>query len=558
MKPSSKNSPLRILPLGGLGEIGMNCMVLEYEDEMLVVDCGLMFSDLDHFGVEFVIPDFSYLHARKEKLKGFLVTHGHEDHIGALPFALKSGLRAPIYASPFSSLLIQARLEEYGIKPDIRTFKPGESFGFKHFQVHTTSVNHSIIDAAAMIIDTPYGKIIHTGDFKIDKTPFYGSHLDENFFKRAGEDGVLLLLSDSTNVERESESHSECVVEEKFEEVFAAAEGLVLIAMFASNVSRVGQIMKVAEKLGKKVAVGGRSMEQNVRHAQKLGYLENAQRVQIGIEDVKRFNRDEVVVISSGSQAEFGSALQRISHGEHKHIHVGPGDKVIMSSRHIPGNEKVIGRMINQLFMQGADVLYGAVKNIHVSGHATKPELKRMIEWTKPRFFLPIHGEYSHLVHHARLAEETGIPKDRIQVVTNGTLLEITPDRFEVVEKFEEPRVLIEGREGNEMTDLVLRDRRQIGERGVVFSILIRNIESRLILSGPEIILKGVAPPDREGFLIEEAKKKVHKIIDKYEDELDNGSPQMDLQETIRIELRRFFNANIGKKPTVLPMILDL
>ena len=554
----SVTSPLKILPLGGLGEIGMNCMVLEYEDEILIVDCGLMFSDLDHFGVEFVIPDFSYLVERKEKIKAFLITHGHEDHVGALPFALKAGVRAPIYASPFSSMLIRARMEENGLNPEIKTFKPGESFAFKHFKVDTISVNHSIIDAAAMIIHTPHGKIIHTGDFKIDKNPFYGSELDEGFFKKAGDDGVLLLLSDSTNVERHEESDSECIIEDKFEEVLAAAEGLVLIAMFASNVSRVGQVMKLAAKMGKKVAVGGRSMEQNVRHAQELGYLEHARQVQIGLDEVKSLPRDQVVVLSSGSQAEFGSALQRISHGEHKHIHVGAGDQVILSSRHIPGNEKAIGRMVNQLFKQGADVLYGSVDRIHVSGHATRPELKRMIEWTRPKFFLPIHGEYRHLVHHARLAEEAGVPKENVLIAVNGHRMEITQDRFETVEILEEPKVLVEGREGNEMTDLVLRDRRQIGERGVVFVIIVRNLESRLIIAGPEIIAKGIAASDREGFLIEEGKKLVMKLVGNYEDALDRGEGESDLQETIRIELRRFFNTNLGKKPTVLPMILDL
>jgi ribonuclease J len=555
------NSSLRIIPLGGLGEIGMNCMVLEYEDEILIVDCGLLFSDLSHFGVEFVIPDFTYLVERKDKVKAIIVTHGHEDHIGALAFLLKAGIRAPIFASPFTTLMIRERFKEYALedRTEIRTFKPGESFGFKHFKINTVSVNHSIVDAAALIIDTPVGKVIHTGDFKMDPTPFFGQMIDLNVFAKAGDAGVLLLMSDSTNVERHEHTISESVIYQKFEQLFAAAEGLTLVSMFASNVARMAQVLEIAAKFGKRVALAGRSMETNVRLGAEAGYVKNAEKVLIRLEDINAFGREKCIVLSTGSQGEHRSALIRIANGEHSQIKLQQGDLVLMSSKFIPGNEKAIGRMINSLFKQGAEVLYEAVHDIHTSGHATRPELQKMLELTRPRFFLPIHGEYRHLVHHAKLARETNVPESNVIVATNGAVLELTSDSFRLIDQMEEPRVLIESREGGEMSKLVLRDRRQIGEKGVVFSLMVRNIETRRIISGPEIVARGLAHEDREGFLIEEAKKLCMRKLVEYEDGLRRtGEPQMDLQEEIRVELRRFFNANTGRKPVVVPIILDL
>lgn len=553
-------SSLKILPLGGLGEIGMNCMVLEYEDEILVVDCGLIFSDLDHFGVEFGIPDFTYLLERKDKIKGFLLTHGHEDHIGALPFALKAGIQAPVYASHFTSLLVRERLKENGLESsvDLRVFRMGERIAFKHFAVTTASVNHSIVDSAALIIDTPFGKVIHTGDFKIDPTPYVGQAIDLDAFKKAGDEGVLLLLSDSTNVERHEHSMSESMIYHKFEHLFAAAEGLTLVAMFASNISRMGQVIDLARKMGKKVALAGRSMEQNVRLGTDSGYIREAASVVIAMDQIDAYPRNQVIVLSTGSQGEYRSALLRVAMGEHSQIQLEKGDLVLMSSKFIPGNEKAIGRMINNLFKQGAEVLYEAVHDIHVSGHATRPELKQMLELTRPRFFVPIHGEYRHLVHHAGLAEEVGIPAENVLIAVNGDVLEVTADSIRVSEKLEENRVLVEGREGQDISKLVLKERRQLGEKGVVFSLLVRNAESRRIIAGPEIISKGLANEAQEAKLIEDARALVKQVITDYETELSRNAIETDLQETIRIELRRYFNAQIGKKPTVLPIVLDL
>jgi ribonuclease J len=553
-------SALKILPLGGLGEIGMNCMILEYGDEILVVDCGIHFSDLDHFGVEFVIPDFTYLRERRDKVKAFVITHGHEDHIGALPFAFKSGVQAPIYCSGFTSLMIRERLKEYGMENsvEIHPFRMGDQIRFKHFKVGTLSVNHSIVDAAGLVIDTPVGRVVHTGDFKIDKTPFYGSEIDGRGFGRAGDEGVLLLMSDSTNVERHDPSMGERTVYNTFETLLGAAQGLTLISMFASNVARMGQVFELARKTNKKVALSGRSMEQNARLAQEAGYLKDAPSVLIPLDTIDEYARKDVVVLSTGSQGEYRSALIRVSNGEHSQIKLQKGDLVVMSSKFIPGNEKAIGRMINNLFKQGAEVLYEAVHDIHVSGHATRPELKTMLEWTRPRFFMPIHGEYRHLVHHAALARETGVKNENVLIAVNGDVMELTSESFAKVDQIEEPRVLVEGREGNDVSRLVLKERRQMGEKGIVFSLLVRNAESGRILSDPEIFAKGLAHESIESWLLDEAKGIVKKVVLDYERTRDERGPAFDLQETIRVELRRFFNQNIGKKPVVLPIVLDL
>jgi len=536
-------------------------MVIEYEDEILVVDCGLLFSDLDHFGVEFVIPDFTYLKERKDKVRGFLITHGHEDHIGALPLAIKAGIHAPVFASTFSSLLIREKLKEHGLEDrvDLRVFQMGDLIPFKHFKVKTASVNHSIVDSAALLIDTPVGKVIHTGDFKIDPTPFFGQMLDLNLFSQAGDEGVLLLMSDSTNVERHEHSMSESVIYQKFEQLFAAAQGLTVVSMFASNVGRMGQVFDLAKKLDKKILLAGRTMEQNVRLGLEAGYLKGAESRLIKAEDLELYPRNQIIVLSTGSQGESRSALIRMALGEHSQVQLQQGDLVLMSSKFIPGNEKAIGRMINHLFKQGAEVLYEAVHDIHVSGHATRPELKEMLSRVKPKFFIPIHGEYRHLVHHSKLAHEVGIPKDHVILAGDGDVIELTPDSCQVTQKLEETRVLVEGREGNDISKLILKERRQLGEKGVVFSLLVRNAESMRILSGPEIISKGLTHESREGWLIEEAKNVVKKVIADYDRNLSEiHGPGMDLQETIRIELRRFFFQNIGKKPTVLPIVLDL
>ncbi len=555
---------LRVLPLGGLGEIGMNCMILETQSEIIIIDCGVLFSDLEHFGIEFVIPDFTYLKERKDKVKAIILTHGHEDHIGAVPYLLKAGVQAPLYASPFTSLMLREKLTEHGLihSTEIKTFKLGSSFQAGHdFKVSTASVNHSIVDAAALLIDTPLGRVVHTGDFKIDPTPSMGKKMDETIFKKAGEEGVLLLLSDSTNVERCEPSQSDKQVYEAFEKLFAAAEGLTVVAMFSSNVGRMGQVFDLAKKQDKKIALSGRSMEQNVRLAVEAGYLQNVDGTLVGLGELHQHPREKTIVMSTGTQGEYRSALVRIANGEHSTVDLQEGDRVLMSSRFIPGNEKEVGRMINNLFKQGADVLYEATHHIHVSGHATRPELQQMIEWTKPRFFLPIHGEYRHLVHHARLAVETGIKEENILVAVNGDVISLSQNHFEIVDHMdEEPRVFIDGHKANEVSRGVLKERRKLAETGAIFVLFTMEPDSGNVVAGPEVVFKGITSPETENLLLEQIMKLMKKLLRDHKKSIAQGERhhREDFAEQIRIEVRRLVHGMIGKKPVVIPYILDL
>ena len=554
---------LRILPLGGLGEIGMNCMVLESKHEIIVIDCGVMFSDLDHFGIEFVIPGFKYLIDRRDKIKAIIFTHGHEDHIGAIPYLLKQGVVAPIYASRFTSLMLREKLSEHGLLEgtDIFTFKMGEQFlKTKDFKVESTSVNHSIVDAAALFIDTPVGQVVHTGDFRIDPTPYFGSQLEEARFKKAGSDGVVLLLSDSTNVERCEVSMSESVVYSAFEELFSAAQGLTLVAMFSSNVARMAQIFEIAKKQNKKVALTGRSMEQNFKLALESGHIQNAQGVLIPLDDVKRHSRSQVIVLTTGTQGEYRSALNRVANNEHSLISLEKGDRVLMSSRFIPGNEKLVGRMINMLFKRGAQVLYESTHQIHASGHATRPELKKMIEWTKPKFFLPIHGEYRHLVHHAEVARETGMKEEQIKVVTNGAILEIRKDDFQFVYQMEEePRTFIDGMIANEITKEVLKDRRKLAETGVVLVLFTMDQETGTPVSGPQVICKGAANRDLETDIIDKTYKILRRVFKECKNSIiDLEMSLEDLNEELRVEIRRMVMELTSRKAVVVVMGLPI
>jgi ribonuclease J len=554
------NKKLTITPYGGLGEIGMNCMLIETENSAILIDCGLMFSELDHFGVEFVIPNFAHLLTKKDKIRAIFVTHGHEDHIGAMSFALKAGIRAPIYGSQFTILMIRERLKETGMHETVplNVLAPGSHVELGDLKVKVASVNHSIIDAFALFIDTPIGKIIHTGDFKIDASPHFGDIMDKNEFKKAGDEGVLLLLSDSTNVERDHHALQDDHIAKRFEDLFKKAEGLILVSMFSSNVGRMANIFEIARKMGKKIALTGRSMEQNVRLAHERGALTFDSSLFIPIDKIKQYDRNKVIVMSTGCQGEPRSALNRIAHAEHVHIKLDQKDLVILSSSQIPGNEVPISKLLNELFKCGADILYDAIEDVHTSGHATRPELKQMLQLVKPKFFIPIHGEYRHLVHHAELAEECGVTSDRICVVENGEVVELGPDSIQIVDQITELRVLVAGREGNEVTKTLLKDRRKLAEMGVVFCLMTREKDSGKILSKPEIIARGLVSEAMEPWLLEEALKVVQEQILKYKQDLALGVFNRDFAEEVRIELRRFLERNTGKKPTVIPLIMDV
>jgi ribonuclease J len=552
---------LKAIPLGGLGEIGMNCMVLEYQDQMIIIDCGVLFSDLSHFGVDFIIPDFTYILENRHKLLGIVLTHGHEDHIGGIPFLLQAGINVPMYAPPFTCRQIEEKLKDYGLidGTDIRPYKiGGEGFALGEFEIDSYNVNHSIVDAAGLIIKTPLGKIVHTGDFKIDREPYFGKIIDLEFLKKVGDEGVLLFMADSTNVEKELPGISEKEVHESLDGLISEAQGLTLITLFSSNIVRLRQMFEIAYRQNKKIALSGRSLEQNVRLAAEVGLLEHIDSVLIGLDQIKSFDRKDIVVLATGSQGEYRAALFRIAQGEHRQIKLQEGDRVLFSSKFIPGNEKEIGRLINNLFRQGADVLYDRKYKIHSSGHASRSELKEILEIVKPQFFMPVHGEYRHLVHHTRLGKEVGIPEENIVTVVNGDIVEITKQRIDIVDSLEETRVMIEGRDAKDVSKLLLKRRRQLGEKGIVFALLVRDRVSRKILTTPEVIVRGLVDESTEAELVLEANKLVSKILKSYEKLLLEGYEEEDLQENVRIELRRFFKRMIGKKPIVLPMIVDL
>ena len=553
-------SKVHITPYGGLGEIGMNCMLIETQENAILIDCGLMFSELDNFGVQFVIPNFAHLLAKKDKIRAIFATHGHEDHIGALSFALKSGIRAPIYSSHFTSLMIRDRLKEAGVEDivPLNVLQPGQMASFGDISVTPASVNHSIIDAFALFIDTPVGKIVHTGDFKLDPSPHFGDVSSWKMFQEAGENGVHLLLSDSTNVERDNPSLLDSDISIRMEELFKKAEGMILVTMFSSNVGRMANFFQLAKKMGKKVALTGRSMEQNVRLAHEHGALGVDKSLFIPIEEMRQHDRNKVVVLSTGCQGEPRSALNRIAHDEHAHVKLQDNDLVIFSSSQIPGNEVSISKLINELFKTGAEILYDAIEDCHTTGHATRPELKKVLETIKPKFFIPVHGEYRHLVLHAELASETGVETQNIAVVKNGEIVELTKDSIEIVDEITELRILVDGREGNEITKDLLRDRRRLGEMGVVFCLLAREKESGRILTKPEVLAKGLVNEKLEGFLIEESVKIVELEIQRYKQELKHGPIPDDLAENIRLAVRRFLERNTGKKPTVVPLIVDV
>ena len=555
---SVEQDQLRVLPLGGLGEIGMNCLVLESPRSMIVVDCGLYFTELQHFGVEYIIPRFQYLLERSDRLTAFVITHGHEDHIGALTYAWKAGVRAPIYCSAFTALMIRKRFEEAGLekKVDIRIFKSHETVDLDYFQVTPLPVNHSIVEAHALKIQTPLGCVLHTGDFRCDSEPYYGSSFDWKPFEEAGDKGVLLLLSDSTNVEVDQPSRSESDLMINLDRLVASAEGMIVVSMFASNIARLGQFIELARKQDRKIVVSGRSMEANTALAQDAGYFSGAaEDLFIPIEDMDSYDKKKLMVFSTGSQGEYRSALARIAAGEHKQIRVEKGDLVIMSSKFIPGNEKDISRLINNLYAQGAEVLYDAVEFVHVSGHASRPDLKKMIEAIKPKFFMPVHGEYRHLVKHGQLAEECGLSDDQIQVVRSGTVLELSKDGFKIVDQWDDYRQMVESYSFLEMTRVQLKDRRKLAESGVVFCMLAVDFDMEKVIAGPHLFLKGLVAEDREEAIMLEIQRMLKGA---FREISWRDSSTEDLQEELRILIRRLLNQLLGRKPTVLVTVLTL
>jgi len=550
-------NPLRIIPLGGLGEIGLNMMAMEYDDSIIVVDCGLMFPEDYMLGIDIVIPDITYLKKNKEKVKAFIITHGHEDHTGALPFVLRD-IKVPIYGTALTLGLIKEKLEEYNLDKETEfiTVKPRGDVSIGPFDIEFIRVSHSIADGVGLAIKTPAGVVIHTGDFKLDQTPVDGEVLDYARFSEYGEEGVLLLLSDSTNVEKEGYTVSEREIGTTFEEIFRKSQGRIIVAAFSSNIHRIQQVMDVADKFGRKVVLNGRSMVANVGIARELGYLKIPDGLVLDLRELDGLPPQRAVLLTTGSQGEPMSALTRMAMDDHKHIKVCRGDTVILSSKFIPGHEKAISNMMNHLYRRGAEVIYEKVSEIHVSGHASQEELKIMLNMVKPKYFIPVHGEYRHLVKHSQLAEKVGVKKENIILAEDGDVVEITMDGIAVKEKVESGKVFVDGKGVGDVGDMVLKDRKHLSQDGLVIAILALNEKTGEVIYGPDIVTRGLVFEKESAELLEGAKNAVLAMLGTIN--IEAKTDWLEVKEEIRKTLRRFFNKALERKPVILPLIVEI
>ena len=548
---------LKVTPLGGLGEIGLNMMVMEYDHHMLIVDAGLMFPEDYMPGVDVVIPDIQYLRENRDKVKSIVLTHGHEDHIGAMPFFLRE-FNIPIFGTNFTIELLKDKLREHNLleQATLQKIKAGDVTAFGPFQVEYIRVNHSIVDGVGLAVDTPEGIIIHSGDFRIDQTPLDGQLTDLDRFAHYAEQGVLALFSDSTNVEKEGFTLSESEVKKTLEELFQSCNGRLIAAVFASNISRIQQIINLAVKFDRKVLFSGKSMQANVRIAKAEGLIHIPDDAEIEERAVDQFPEHKIAIITTGSQGEPMSSLTRMAQDKHKKISIKKGDTIILSSRFIPGNERAITTIINNLYRMGAEVVYEKVSHIHSSGHAYKEELKLLLNLIKPKYFMPIHGEYRHLVKHIQLAMETGIPSDRLLLVENGTTVCFEAGEAKIGERVQTGRVLVDGKGVGDVGELVLRDRRRLSGDGVVIALLAIDERTGEVIYGPDIISRGFMIEDQSGFILGQAKSIVSELLE----EIENPS-HIDWREVaplIKRRLKRFFYKVIERSPLILPIIIPL
>ncbi len=557
MEPSTSEPAVRLIPLGGLGEIGLNMMLVEFGDDVVAVDCGLMFPDPDELpGIDYVIPDFSYAVAKRDGFRAVLLTHGHEDHIGALPYLLRT-TRIPVYGTPLTLALVAEKLREHNLleTADLRPMKPHDRIEAGPFRIEPIRVTHSIADGIGLAIDTPVGTIVHTGDFKLDPTPLDGETPDYKRFTELGEHGVLLLCSDSTNVGRPGHTRSELDVGVALRERFQRASGRIVVATFASHIHRIQQVLTLAAEHGRRVALLGMSMEKNVRVASELGYLRVPADLVMPLDDLVALPSGRQVILSTGSQGEPNSALSLLATGEHRAMQVQRGDLVIISARVIPGNERTIGRVINALLRRGADVLYEDNAFVHVSGHASQEDLKLMLNLTRPRYFMPVHGEYRHLLGHARLAESVGLASDRVFLVEDGAVVEMTKTAARVIGHLPVDRVLVDGKGIGDIGSVVLRDRQILAESGLVAVSLVIDRTGRVV-SGPEIASRGFVYMQENQPLIDEIKQAVMDAVTG-RDPATPGDREA-IGSLVRTTVRQFINQRFQRKPIVLPIILEV
>ena len=551
LKPS-----LKVIPIGGLNGIGKNMTLLEYDDEIMIIDCGMSFPDDEMLGIDVVIPDFSYLIANREKIKGLVITHGHEDHIGAIPYLLRD-MKMPVYGTRLTIGLVRNKLEEHEIVADLRTINAGESFMVgRYFEVEAIRTTHSIADSICMAIRTPQGVVFHSGDFKIDYTPVDGDPIDLGKLAEIGDLGVKLMLCDSTNATRPGFTRSESIVGQTLENIFRTAKKRIIIATFSSNVHRVQKIIDNAVLCGRKVAVSGRSMEKVVNLAIELGYLNIREDVMVDLKKTKDIPDDQLVIITTGSQGEPMSALSRIASGEHKGVKLKPGDLVILSSTPVPGNEKSVSNVVNKLFEAGADVIYSDIADIHVSGHACQEELKLLHSLIKPEFFMPVHGEFRHLISHARLAEALGEPKENIFILENGDELNINGDEA-FVEKsvVDADAILVDGLGVGDVGNIVLRDRKHLSQSGLI--IVVAAIASEgYVVSGPDIVSRGFVYVKENEELIESARQVALDALDKA---LEAGNRDWNtLKAKVRDALSDYIYQVTMRNPIILPIFLEV
>ncbi len=555
---AGRNSKLKIIPLGGLHEIGKNITVFEYNNEIIIVDCGIAFPEDDMLGIDLVIPDYSYLVKNKEKIKGVVLTHGHEDHIGGLPYFLKE-INVPIYGTKLTIGLVENKLKEHNILNKVERFSisAGEVIKLGCFKVEFIRTNHSIADSVAFAITTPVGVIVHSGDFKIDYTPIQGKMIDLQRFAEIGKKGVLLFLCESTNVEHPGYTMSERTVGVIFEEIFQdSEEQRILVATFSSNIDRIQQIINSAAKRKRKVAVVGRSMANVVKTACELGYLHVPQNTIIDIGEIKNYTDNQLVIITTGSQGETMSALSRIASNDHKQIEVKPNDKIIISSSPIPGNEKAIYKVINELLKKGADVIYDGIMDVHVSGHARQEEIKLLHALLKPKFFVPIHGEYKHLKAHEKLALTMGMNKKNIFLMGIGDILELTRDSAKLNGTVPAGQVLVDGLGVGDVGNIVLRDRKHLSQDGLMIVVVSMEKETGLLLSGPDIISRGFVYVRESEELMEEAKSVVREALFKCEQK--NINEWSYIKTLIKDTLRDFLWHKTKRSPMILPIIMDI
>jgi len=548
---------LRIIPLGGLGEIGLNMMVFEYGDSLFVVDAGLMFPEDYMLGIDYVIPDMTYLKEKRSKIAGIVLTHAHEDHIGAIPYLLRDA-DAPVFGTPFTIGIVRHKLEEFSIQHTgrLHEINPGEKLKIGDFELQFIRVSHSVVDGIGLAIYTPLGLIIHTGDFKISQTPIQGMGTDTKTFEAFGDKGVLALLSDSTNVEKEGETISAVEIGKTLAKITEDSRGRIIISLFASNIARIQQIVNIAQARERKIIFNGRSIEVSLDIAKQLGYIDIPKGMEIDISELNRYPDDEIIIVTTGSQGEPMSALARMAAGAHRQIKIQDGDTVILSSKFIPGNEKAIASIINRLYKRGANVIYEKISAIHVSGHAFREELKEMIRMTRPEFFIPVHGEYRHLILHARLAEEVGIRKDHVLIAENGQIIEFDESGARIEDEVVTGRVLVDGKGIGDVGRSVLKERRVLSEEGLVVVKMAFDEETGIIIYGPEIDSRGFVFETETGHLLEDAICVILEIVEEISpDEIRRVDT---IRERVQKALRQYFYFTIGRRPVILPFIIEV